>query len=402
MLAPNGLSRLLLLLYEGVSSPEQMSAFLTEVVRSVDAKGAVFREHTFSTARDFHVDTTDLAETVGYSEESLQVYVTHAWQNDIYLKRCLERFRAADCGVSQLLVTKHELQRLDFHADYLRPFDVGPMMWTKIVERLGYHASISIVRARKAPYFDQPELELLTTLAPHLRQALGLSRTLRGLQSANAMLAKGIEEMGIAICMVRQDGTVLRSTEGVERLFAAQDGGVSLHKGRLRVADHSEQQALDALIMGACLTGANRGLQNPVSVRSQAAGNAAVRSWTAPAGGAMLIHRKHSLRPLHVVVSPFCPGALMNEPEATALIQFSDPSAIPKSRAAVLRALCGLTPTESRLADLLLQGLEVRDAADRLGTTLETTRFHLKRILAKTGAGRQTDLMRLMLSLPGT
>jgi len=60
-----------------------------------------------------------------------------------------------------------------------------------------------------------------------------------------------------------------------------------------------------------------------------------------------------------------------------------------------------LTPAESRLADLLLQGYEVRAAADHLRTTLETTRFHLKRVLAKTGTRRQAELMRLMLSLPG-
>jgi DNA-binding CsgD family transcriptional regulator len=112
--------------------------------------------------------------------------------------------------------------------------------------------------------------------------------------------------------------------------------------------------------------------------------------------------RKPPLRPLQVVVIPFCSGSLMNESEAAALVQFSDPSAIPCSRAAVLKALYGLTPTESRLADLLLQGLDVRKTADQMRITLETARFNLKRILAKTGTCRQAELMRLMLSLPGS
>jgi DNA-binding CsgD family transcriptional regulator len=99
---------------------------------------------------------------------------------------------------------------------------------------------------------------------------------------------------------------------------------------------------------------------------------------------------------------PFCAGSLMNEPEAAALVQFSDPFALPRSRRTVLRALYGLTPTESRLADLLLQGLEVREVADRMSTTLETARCHLKRVMAKTGTRRQAELMRLMLTLPGT
>ena len=199
--------------------------------------------------------------------------------------------------------------------------------------------------------------------------------------------------------MARQDGSILRSTEGAERLFSA-GNGLSLKNGRLRVARPTEQQALDALIDGACTTGANRGMDAAIRVAAEAAGNATIKSWTAEAGGALLITRRPPLRPLQVVVSPFSPGSLMNERQATALIQFSDPSAIPRSRAAILKALYGLTPTESRLADLLLQGLEVRETAARMRTTLETARFNLKRVLAKTETRRQTELMRLMRRCP--
>jgi len=214
------------------------------------------------------------------------------------------------------------------------------------------------------------------------------------------MLAQTVDEMGIAICMARQDGSILRSTEGAEQLFAAQDG-LSLQNGKLKVMLPREQQALDALIAGACNTGANRGVQPAIRVQAKAAGNATIGSWTPRAGGAVLLTRKLSLRPLQVVVSPFHPGTLLNEPQATALIQFSDPYAAPKSRAVVLRAPYALTPTESRLADHLLQGLEVRETADQMKITVETARIHLKRVLAKTDTRRQAELMRLMLSLPG-
>ena len=55
----------------------------------------------------------------------------------------------------------------------------------------------------------------------------------------------------------------------------------------------------------------------------------------------------------------------------------------------------------ARVADRLLDGLEVREIADRLGITFETCRFHLKRIFSKTSTRRQAELIRLMLSLPG-
>lgn len=395
------LPQLLLLLYEGVSSPERMPAFLAALTSAVGAKAALFREHSLSAAGGVHADTSDLSESVGYSEESLKVYQEHFWEIDIYLQRVLERFRAADCGVSQMLFTQSELDRSEIYADYGRPFDMGPMTWATLAQRPDYHASLSIVRPFRAEHFDEVQLKLMTALTPHLRQALALSRTLRGLERMNAMLQQGLEDAGVAIAMARQDGSILRSTAGAEQLFAAPASGVSLRNGRLGVRDNGEQRKLDALIAAACLTGAGRGVESPLAARSAAAGGVSIRSWTAAAGGAMLVTRNPPQHPLQVVVSPFCPGTLLNESRAAALIQFSDPFAVPKPRGAVLSALYRLTATESRLADALLQGLEVREAAESLGITFETARFHLKRIFVKTGVGRQAELIRLMLSLPG-
>jgi len=73
----------------------------------------------------------------------------------------------------------------------------------------------------------------------------------------------------------------------------------------------------------------------------------------------------------------------------------------PRSRSSQMRALYGLTPTERQISDHLAAGKEIKEAAICVGVTLETARFHLKRIFAKTGTHRQVDLMRLMLSLPG-
>jgi len=197
--------------------------------------------------------------------------------------------------------------------------------------------------------------------------------------------------------------------EGAERLFSAQNG-VSLKNGRLHVAHPKEQRALDALIAGACATGANRGSNrggraaahdSTIRIHTKAAGNATIGAWTSSAGGAILVTRKPPLRPLQVVVSPFASGSQRSDLQATALIHFSDPYANPRPRGEILCALYGLTPTESRLADLLLDGMEVQQIADRMKTTLQTARVNLKRVLAKTDTHRQSELMRLMLSLPG-
>jgi len=97
---------------------------------------------------------------------------------------------------------------------------------------------------------------------------------------------------------------------------------------------------------------------------------------------------------------PFVSDLRNSNGQVAALVYVSDPAQQPNSCGTLLRQLYGLSPAECRLADLLHQGLEVREAAGCLKTTLETARFHLKRVLAKTGARRQTELMRLMMTLP--
>jgi DNA-binding CsgD family transcriptional regulator len=67
-----------------------------------------------------------------------------------------------------------------------------------------------------------------------------------------------------------------------------------------------------------------------------------------------------------------------------------------------LAALYGLAPREARLAIALAEGDGIRDAAERLGLTVETARNYSKSLYAKLGARGQAQLARIVaLSLAG-
>lgn len=91
---------------------------------------------------------------------------------------------------------------------------------------------------------------------------------------------------------------------------------------------------------------------------------------------------------------------MLTEAAPCALIFISDPDALPASRAAILCNLHGLAPAECRLADLLLQGLELAATAERLHITDSTARFMLKSVFRKTETHRQSELIRFLLCLP--
>jgi pimeloyl-ACP methyl ester carboxylesterase/DNA-binding CsgD family transcriptional regulator len=59
----------------------------------------------------------------------------------------------------------------------------------------------------------------------------------------------------------------------------------------------------------------------------------------------------------------------------------------------------GLTAAEARLAAKLVQGLQLADAAVALDISPHTARTQLKAIFAKTGARRQSELLRLLMDV---
>jgi len=111
-------------------------------------------------------------------------------------------------------------------------------------------------------------------------------------------------------------------------------------------------------------------------------------------GGMMLIDRPKLGSPLSAVVthakdfpSPDC-----------AVVYLRDPRDIQLPDAATLAAIFGLTPGEARIAHSLVSGFSLGKAAEISGVTIGTARNYLKQVFVKTGAVRQSELIRVVLS----
>jgi DNA-binding CsgD family transcriptional regulator len=56
----------------------------------------------------------------------------------------------------------------------------------------------------------------------------------------------------------------------------------------------------------------------------------------------------------------------------------------------------GLTPAQSRIAVLLAEGLTAAEIGSRIGCKVSTVRTHVRQVLAKLGASRSADAVRLL------
>jgi DNA-binding CsgD family transcriptional regulator/CRP-like cAMP-binding protein len=118
-------------------------------------------------------------------------------------------------------------------------------------------------------------------------------------------------------------------------------------------------------------------------------------------GGAVMVSRKSHTHSMPILISPLRSKEYSYENrKAAAAIFISDPDLAIPGPHEIFRKLYGLTPTEARLSSALLQGKNVMQVARELHIKVNTVRSHLKSIFLKTGANRQSELVRILITSP--
>jgi DNA-binding CsgD family transcriptional regulator len=237
---------------------------------------------------------------------------------------------------------------------------------------------LSCIRRRENGHFMDADGIVFKTLMPHLQRAFRLYLDCERAKSNTRELKCVLDTFDRAVFGLNRKGIVILSNRQAKAIIEKADG-LELTGGRLVAGSSWDDFQLQSHIARSVAASAGDGTSHSVSFH---------------------LSRNSESLPLQITITPFASAVPSNEGQLAALVFVSDPAQKPESCSVLLRQLYGLSPTECRLADLLHEGLEVREAACRLKATLETTRFHLKRVLAKTSTRRQTELMRLMLSLP--
>lgn len=110
-------------------------------------------------------------------------------------------------------------------------------------------------------------------------------------------------------------------------------------------------------------------------------------------GGVVWLQRENG--PVqHVVVAPV-PPADGESHSACALVFVATPTGT-SAPADLIRRVHRLSRVETGVAEGLLGGHSVSEVGEELGISVNTVRFHLKNLFAKTGTSRQGDLIRVL------
>ena len=276
------------------------------------------------------------------------------------------------------VVAPDELRRTPVYWEILRQCHVQDVLSTILAwsdTTLGW---LAVYRGPGDAPFDPAERDLHDWIGRHARRAFALGALLRSEQSRSRAI---LERLPCAAFLCEADGRVV-AHNGLGEALAHGGDGLAIRNGRLRARHAADQDALARAL-------------------ALATGSAVGRSL---AGGSTLrVRRAPGRAPLSLFADPLPPDGLAAERFAepftlpAALVLVSDPESRTLLPETALAAAFGLTPAESRLLAALCAGEAPADYADRQQISRETARFHVKQLLAKTGARRQADLVRIAL-----
>ncbi|KVS42490.1 helix-turn-helix transcriptional regulator [Burkholderia ubonensis] len=111
------------------------------------------------------------------------------------------------------------------------------------------------------------------------------------------------------------------------------------------------------------------------------------------------LSRRAPRPPLVASVTPICSTGMLSDRNLAerAVLFVTEPDRPCRFDPIVLVRTFQLTRREAELATLLARGIDLADAASRLGIGTETARGYLKQVLAKTDTHRQAELVALLL-----
>ncbi len=243
-----------------------------------------------------------------------------------------------------------------------------------------YHCLWAFSRGRDQPRFSRRELDFLEMLIPHVEQALSLHTQIDRLGVFADIAQEQLTQSGHGLIVLNEELQIAYLNRIAARLLG-EGGALSADNGTICLADEQAACKFDELVQ-ICM--------------------AASRSQSILAGGSVAITRPES-SPLAVTVMPYRRQESLQTLVAGAgrvVVTIFDPDRPRLDTRSMLREMYRLSEIEADVCWRLGNGDTLEQIALDTATTRETVRSQLKRLFAKTGTNRQSDLVRLVLLGP--
>lgn len=357
------LSTVIARIHEAGPAPEKWPEALAAVVALLQAsRGALM---------DMAADSGALLalDQVGHDPGTAKLYVEHYYNVDPTRALALSYpALKAMIGSEQFSAA---FRARDEYFDFARRSDIGDVVGITTRVDEGRRHILSLQRPCGAADFDAHAKALMGLLAPHFELAKRVQCTLAQATADKSALQACLDRLSSAALVVDAQARVRHLNAAAQALFVRHDG-IVYRNGALRFM----APALDAAFQAALRRAAcEEGRSSALDIRLSAG-----------AAGELLV------APLEAGSFPGAPAG------PTAFVLIATSPADERAIATRLQSAYRLTPAEARVAALLAMGQSVEEIAAANEVSYATVRSQVRSILAKTGARRQADIVRIALT----
>jgi DNA-binding CsgD family transcriptional regulator/PAS domain-containing protein len=268
----------------------------------------------------------------------------------------------------------------ELYRNFLARVDIEDRAAVVVLRDPNHFAIFGLGRGHLEDPYNRALLHALSDLSPHFRQAIRVSDRLRRSEADKAALTSVLDRIEDGVILL--DGALrVVFTNGVAENLVAHNA-LTIHHGKLSAPLHENSIMLNDLLRRVVRTSEGTGTDS---------------------GGTMALHDEDGVIRATLAASPMRTehvGERFGLNPVRAVVFVREAREQSTSSAETLMTLFRLTPAESQVALRLAQGQSLKDIADARGLGKDTVRSQLRAVFDKTGVRRQTDLMKVLLTLP--
>jgi DNA-binding CsgD family transcriptional regulator len=263
----------------------------------------------------------------------------------------------------------------EFYTKVIKPYGIRHQLGMFFSEPSGWRCNVGLMNLDGHAAFGEAEKAFFLSFLPHLQTALELYARLKRGEGEKRMFEESLDRLTIGAFILDGSGRVI-DINSVGRAMLRGDAGVSVKGGKLTLARSDDTAQLAKMVREA------------VEHRERREAFVDAISVTGAEGSSLgvLVRAASAADPFESDFSP------------QVIVYIGDSSHHSLAPERFVARLFGLTPTEALLATLLSNGLTLTEAAAKLEVTENTVRSYAKKIFAKVGVSRQTELVRLILT----
>jgi DNA-binding CsgD family transcriptional regulator len=381
------LSDLIGLIYEGATDPSRWSKDILPALSSYMQSPKCWLFTTLHTPQ-----TGGYLFNHGVSHDGLELYINKYQQHDVWIHAGLEQrvFFEGNIVIGDEMVPRQQLLESKLYKEWMSKDDDEGQMMGGIIFGLDSTNSMPAVwvvrRGLSAPNYDHDDRAKMRLIMPHISRSLGVMQRLRSAELTVASTLAALDRLSSGVMLIDESGEVAFANRSARRMLE-DDDGLRLRKltdtaglGDLIANDATSSKAIGEAISATLNRDpyATPHFSNCVTV-SRTSGVASYALQFSALG-------EHS---------EF--GAASGAYAAITFI--ADGAQEVHVDPVLLQSAYGLTPAEAKVAVTLLESSSAQEAANKLGTSLNTVNTQVKQIYVKLGVDSRARFAKLMMGL---